>query len=162
MENKIRPKSNKDQSLSIVVSELKEQLPHREPMIWVHRINRLDAEGGECEVFLGSDAHFMNGNVIRPSAAVEWVAQAYGYLCAYSNRLNPKGQPGQAPSKAYLLSLHKFEFSKQFNELARRAGSLLIQVKRLRDLGAVQSVFGEVKTPSGKTIAAGEVRVYSD
>lgn len=146
----------------IAVSELQEYLPHREPMVWINQINHADSDGGECLVLLNPQAHYMDGEKVRRTSVIEWIAQAYGFVSACHKIENEGENYKGANSKAYLVSIKNILFSDNFDQLLNKENSLLVYVKTLGNLNHLKSIYGKIRTLSGKQIAAGEIKVFSE
>ena len=146
----------------ITVDKLQGCLPHREPMLWITQVNWVDPEAGECLVQLDPEAHYMNGETIRRTSAIEWIAQAYGFIRACQNRIVHSEEEIRNISKAYLISIHEMEYSDNFNLLLRDVASLIVRVKRLRELNPIHIIHGEIITLQDEKVASGKVKVFSE
>ena len=145
-------------------SDLIEYLPHRPPMVWVDKV--VDV-GDDYKMFTGTISveidkkalYVCNGKELRASAAIEFTAQAFGYLkAAYQVKHNFSAPP----TVTYLAGVRscKSDFSgldlDQVTEL-----HVSIQVKR--ELLPVTYIEGVVRE-SGKEeiLAIVEIQVYVD
>lgn len=151
----------KELKLPIDVSDLEQFLPHRRPMVWVNQILRIDSKGGEALIHLDPKAHYMDREEVRPSSVIEWVAQTFGYVRACQSLMSGDG-PTAKISHAYLASFKNLLFLENFDSSIQAQKSLAVYVQTLRDFSPLKTVYGEVKTLTGKKIATGEITVYSD
>ncbi len=140
------------------IEELLPYLPHRPPMIWIDELHQITSNGGSCLVHLKKESHYMDDSGPRSTSAIEWMAQAYGYICAArSHQQNP--QSIITPSKAFLVQIRDASFIEPLPE----SGTLLIELQEKRSLGALSLVTGRVKEYStGKTLIEAELKLFAE
>jgi predicted hotdog family 3-hydroxylacyl-ACP dehydratase len=134
---------------SIPTSELEGYLPHRPPMVWVDEVLSYGNEGkgpfGVCRVSLGEDRPFHGADgKVRVSAAVEWIAQSYGYVKASIRRAEGGGTEGFG--RAFLVGITDcdVDLSSLGNEKF-----VHVHVKELRDMHPAYVVEGKITSEDG-------------
>lgn len=132
----------------VSTSLLRDFLPHRPPMVWVDEILRADATSGEGLVRVSPGASYCTNGRPRPSAAIEFLAQTFGYSRAL---LAPT-----ACKKAFLVGIRDFEWGELGGE------ELLVRVDDIRVVGPLTLFRGEVVTRDGVRLASGHLKVYSE
>ena len=146
------------------VEDLLSYLPHRPPMVWVSRVASVgkDYKGlaGSCLIDIDKNALYVsNGKHLRGSSAIEFTAQAFGYLKAAYQVIHKFSDP---PRKTYLTGVRSCQT--QFSELDISAVTQLeVKVSVLREILPLTYIKGEVYIPGQKSpIAVAEIQVYFD
>jgi predicted hotdog family 3-hydroxylacyl-ACP dehydratase len=146
----------------VLTSQLTAFLPHRAPMIWVDSVLgwSIGPQGvsGTCSVTLRSDQLYYDQNgELLPSAAIEWIAQSWGYVKACqamdSGALKDIG-------RAFLVGVN--ECSVNFKGVAKNT-ELRVFVEEFRSLPPACIVQGRV-TNIDATIIYGtaKIKVFAD
>ena len=150
--------------VDIPVKDLLQYLPHRPPMVWISHVASVgkDYKGlaGTCLVDIDDKALFVsNGEQLRGSSAIEFTAQAFGYLKAAYQVIHKFNDP---PRKTYLTGVRSCQT--HFSKLnLHDVSQLEIRVKVLRELLPITYIRGEVFVPGDKSpIASAEIQVYFD
>ncbi|MES2856224.1 MAG: hypothetical protein V4692_10195 [Bdellovibrionota bacterium] len=141
----------------IPCSELYDWLPHRPPMVWVDEVISADGVSGECAVNVKSDALYMSDGFLRPSSAVEFLAQAFGY--ANAAFAVSSGTTAAAPKKAFLVSVTKCEMS---TELVRPGMRLAVKIFNIKPVGPILLFDGEVVDSNSHVVCRASLKVYSE
>lgn len=146
------------------VSELVPYLPHRPPMVWIHSVSSVgkDYKGlaGTCIVELDKSALYVsNEERLRGSSAIEFTAQAFGYLKAAYQVIHKFSDP---PSKTYLTGVRSC--SSHFENLEIEDGKRLeVRISVLRELLPITYIKGEIyQEGSSDLLASAEIQVYVD
>lgn len=150
--------------VDLSVADLVHCLPHRPPMVWISRVRSVgkDYKGlaGTCIVTLDKRALYIsNGSQLRGSAAIEFTAQAFGYLKAAFQVIHKFNDP---PSKTYLTGVRSC--CTQFMDLnLENTTELEIRVSVLREMLPITYVRGEIFVAnSDRKLAETEIQVYVD
>ena len=151
----------------IPVEELQAWVPHRPPMVWVNEVLWATADEGECRVRLDAKAHYFSESGLRLSTLIEWVAQAYGYVQASRALIRNSAGGGNThrPSKAYLVGLRDTEFfagPTQIRHQLQPGEEASVIVRRVRELGPVSLVDGEVRRPTGERLLKASLKLYAE
>lgn len=142
--------------LPVSTSALKEYLPHRPPMIWVDEIVSADETSGEGRVRWNPSALYCTAGKTRPSAAIEFAAQTFGYSrVVWLMRSTPEAS--HLCRRAFLVGVRDFEWS---GELASEA--FLVRVEGIRVLGPLTLFRTEVRSAEGALLANGHLKVFSE
>ncbi len=148
----------------ILVSDLIDYLPHREPMIWVDRVIEVGDNykqlSGVCVIDVNDKALYMaTPFTLFGSSTVEFTAQAYGYLKAAFQKLHQFDDP---PKNTFLAGIKHCE--SRFSEFKLKPGSeLTIHVQVVRDLKPICFIRGEIRCSGRKeALASAEIQVYYD
>lgn len=151
-------------SLDLPVKDLMNYLPHRPPMIWVNRVVEVgqDYKGltGKCRIQLNKGALYINnGKELRGSSAVEFTAQAFGYLkAAYQVIYKIKN----LPRETYLTGIRSCEANFEGLDLSS-VQELEVRISVLREMLPVTYIRGEITlVGSDETLAVAEIQVYVD
>ena len=146
------------------VSELFEYLPHRPPMVWVDRV--LDVGKNEtgiygvCTVLQDEEALFLTPDgKLNASAAIEFTAQAYGYVRAMYHVIN---NIDDTPSRTYLTGVRSC--NADFKDLTQdQLKDLRVSIQLTRELHPLVFVSGKVfLEKENKVLAETEVQVYAE
>lgn len=150
--------------LPINASQLIDFLPHRPPMLWVDQItdvgNDYKALTGTCVVNIVPEALYVsNGDELRGSSAIEFTAQAFGYLKAAYQVLNNFEDP---PSKVFLTGVrHCHADFSQFD--IKKHSQLEVKISVVRELKPLTFVKGQLTLPGqSEVLAEAEIQVYFD
>jgi len=138
------------------IEQLSSYLPHRAPMIWVDEVYAVADSKGSCLVHLKDDALYMDEDGPRKSSAIEWLAQAYGYVCAA--RAYQQGS-NSAASKAFLAQVRNASYKHPLP----KSGTLIIEVEDKRILGPLSLITGTVKDFQTKRILVeAELKLFAE
>ncbi|HVY25425.1 MAG TPA: hypothetical protein VHB79_02695 [Polyangiaceae bacterium] len=74
--------------------DLRELLPHREPMILIDRLTEVHTEYLESEVTIGPDSQFLRGNSVPVWVGVEYIAQTCAAFAGME--AHQRGEPARA------------------------------------------------------------------
>jgi predicted hotdog family 3-hydroxylacyl-ACP dehydratase len=144
------------------VDKLIDYLPHRPPMIWIDRVTEVGADyrgiTGTCRVQLKPDALYMsNSKELRASAAIEFTAQAFGYIKAAYQEIHQFSNP---PQETYLTGVRYCYANFTALDMAQ-APELEIRLKVKREMLPLTFVYGEIfSTQSPELLAKVEIQVY--
>ena len=151
-------------SLPIAIKELQNYLPHRPPMVWVDQVIEVGDDykklSGACSIRLDKQALFVNNQTqLRASSAIEFSAQAFGYIKAAYQVMNGLNNP---PTETYLTGVRHCEADFSSLDL-ETIDELHVHVGVTRELSPLTFVRGEVRVP-GQTepLATTEIQVYFD
>jgi predicted hotdog family 3-hydroxylacyl-ACP dehydratase len=128
----------------IPVREIEKYLPHRPPMVWVDEVVSFSEKKGECRVRLQADGHYMDGELLRPTACLEIIAQAYGFIsvCHHIYILDPNSKP---LSKAFLASMKNAELpSLEILSQVHPGDQLSITISGVRQMGPIVMFTGRI------------------
>lgn len=150
-------------SLDLSVKELNRYLPHRPPMIWIDKVIDVGTDykklSGTCQVQINPTALYCFEGGINGSAAVEFTAQAFGYLKAAYQVTH---QFVDTPSNTYLTGVRscKADFSKLSPDGNQE---LQIEVSVVREIQPLTIVRGTIlNAQTGEVYAQAEIQVYVD
>ncbi len=99
---------------------LEQLLPHRKPMILLTRMVEATATTSVCEVDIGPDSQFCDGDGVAAYVGIEYMAQAVAAFSGFQRHCN--GQPIEV---GFLISVPKFE---SYNPLFRLGKTLRVEV----------------------------------
>lgn len=151
-------------AVDISVKDLIPYLPHRPPMVWVSRVCEVgkDYKGlkGTCLIDLTKDCLAVsNGKEIRGSSAIEFTAQAFGYLKAAFQVIHNFNDP---PSRTYLTGVRSCRADFSGLDVSEHK-QLQVEITVIRELLPVTYVRGEISIPGqDKILAEAEIQVYVD
>lgn len=140
----------------VATEHLLEFLPHRPPMVWIDSVLNLKESVGTCQVVVDRARDYCDENGVRPSALIEWMAQAY----AFSGVLGEL-RAGRTPKikKAFLAGFSQFEVLDQ-SEL-QRVELFEVVVEKKREFGPITLVSGAVHS-NGVCVARAGLKLYSE
>ncbi|HXM40013.1 MAG TPA: 3-hydroxyacyl-ACP dehydratase FabZ [Bryobacteraceae bacterium] len=134
-------------------SEIEATIPHRDPFLWIDRVEELEP-GLRCVAckFVGPDHHAFAGHFpakpILPGVfLIEAMAQTAGVMLG--SAIRHEGQ-----SVALLAAVNRFKFLKPVTP----GQELRIETRKLTDAGAMAYIEGTV-TVDGEIVARGELVV---
>lgn len=146
------------------VSELQQYLPHRAPMVWVDRVLEVGSNEkgifGVCSVLTDAESLFLNnGGQLNGSAAIEFTAQAYGYVRALYHVLN---NIDNTPTRTYLTGVRSCAANfKKFS--SQDLKDLRVSIQLTRELHPLVFVKGRIYLEGQEsTLAEAEVQVYAE
>ena len=90
------------------IADVRPFVPHREGMLWLDRIERVDAHGVHASTTIQSTSMFVRGQQLPIWACVEYMAQT---VAAWAG--NQAQDAGQAAKVGYLLGTRKLEVFRQ-------------------------------------------------
>ncbi len=140
-------------------SKLIPYAPHRPPMVWIDQVLRASATDGECLIQVKKNAMYMERGALRPSACIEFIAQAYGYMSiAYRLGIN---DPNAKPLKrAFLAAIKDAQLPSANNaRLVLPGDELTVRISGIRHLGPIASFQGQV-IHKNQLMASGGMKVY--
>ena len=146
------------------VSDLFQYLPHRPPMVWVDQVLEVGKNDqgiyGRCRVNFKEDSLYLNARgELRGSAAIEFTAQAYGYVRALYHVLN---NIDDTPSRTYLTGVRSC--TANFKGLSKKnTNELMVHIQLIRELHPLVYVRGQIFVKNiPEPIAETEVQVYAE
>ena len=146
------------------VSDLFPYLPHRPPMVWVDRVLEVGKNDtgifGVCSVQTEASPLFVDQDgKLKGSAAIEFTAQAYGYVRAEYHVLN---NIDNTPSRTYLTGVRScFANFKSFD--IEKLNDLRVSIQLTRELHTIVFVKGRVYIQGeADALAETEVQVYAE
>lgn len=141
--------------MPVPIPTIQEALPHRPPMIWLDEVVEAGGDGGVCAVTLTTDRLFagVDGHALD-FAAVEWMAEAYGYSRAVHARAGGKGPGGL--KRAFLVGVGQLDLPLRL-PLDRR---ILVEVRTSREMPPLVLVRGQVRDEQGRVYADGQLKLY--
>ena len=146
---------------TIPVVEVEKYLPHRPPMVWIDDVLSFSEKEGECRLRLKADGHYMDQEVLRPTAFLEFIAQAYGFIsvCHHIHILDPNSKPLR---KAFLASIK--EAALPTTEVLRtlKAGDTLnVTIDGVRQMGPIVLFTGRVKC-ADQLLCEAQMKVFKE
>jgi predicted hotdog family 3-hydroxylacyl-ACP dehydratase len=145
----------------IPVKEIEKYLPHRPPMVWIDEVVSFSEKSGECCVRLKADALYMDGNGLRPTSCLEFIAQAYGFIsvCHHIHILDPNSKP---LSKAFLASINNAHLPSAEALSQLRAGDeLSVTVSGVRSMGPIVIFTGRI-TKGDLLVCEAKMKVFKE
>jgi predicted hotdog family 3-hydroxylacyl-ACP dehydratase len=142
------------------IYKLARYVPHRQPMIWVDEVTRASEQDGECRVILKADSLYMDGEFIRPTSFVEWMAQSFAFVRATLAHRHHVDL-ARPVTEAFLVGIRDAKF--EIDPTSIRLGevpSLLVRVSNFRNFGPIISFDGEVILESGARVMKASIKVY--
>lgn len=146
-------------SFPVSSTRLGAYVPHRPPMLWIHQVLWVTPNQGACLAQPQNLGHAWDEQGLRASSAVEWMAQASGFIKTCQH-LNFKEQKIKETKNAYLVSVRNIELIKDFSQKASRQSQLIISIQTIRDLEPFSIIRAQVKTEVGEILAQGELKVF--
>ena len=151
----------------ISTSQLADFLPHRPPMVWIDEVLSCDDESGEASVVIQLEAHYMTRGKLRPSAIIEFIAQAFGYTAACRHLIN---SPSATVSiqKAFLVGVRDANLKEVSERSEWTSGErLLVRVGHFKQIGPMQILDGTVLLAATdlapeKILATANLKLYSE
>ncbi|MBC7691971.1 MAG: AMP-binding protein [Methylotenera sp.] len=148
------------------VERLSHWLPHRSPAIWIDQINSISADPttleGECSVRFDPAANYASDGKLRQSSALEWIAQAYGYVSTCT-LLSQATSGLKKPEKAYLVAITNAEWSEAASAASLKPGAeLRIRVRRTHQMGHLSLIEGSVLTDTGQLLAKAQIKLFAE
>lgn len=139
--------------------ELLKYLPHRPPMVWIDEVVDLTETKGFCRVVVDKNKHYCDENgSIRPSALIEWMAQAYAFSGVLRESLKPGGK--QTLKKAFLAGFSKFELLD--NKALQSEKEFLVEVEKTHDFAPITLISAKVLTQRGDCVASAALKLYAE
>lgn len=144
------------------VSEYKKFLHHRAPMVWVDRVVEAGKNDiglyGACRVLLNSGRLFLSDNKkVRGSAAVEFIAQTYGYVRACYQQQNNITYRGKRTLLTGIRNCTSRFSQKEIDENEE----LHIEIQTVRELQPLIFVRGQVfNSDKTEEYASAEIQIY--
>lgn len=150
-------------TVDVPVSDIISYLPHRDPMVWVDRVVEVgkDYKGitGSCRIKLDPTMLFVSQGKLRGSCAVEFTAQAFGYLKAAYQVIY---KITDLPSETYLTGIRSCDANFESIDLSEQK-ELEVRISVLREMLPITYIRGELFLPGSDTmLAAVEIQVYVD
>lgn len=149
-------------SVKLSVKDLAFYLPHRPPMVWIDHIVEVGDDykkmSGICKVHLNDQALYCSerGEILA-SAAIEFTAQAFGYIKAAYQVIH---KFVDAPTQTYLTGVRSCKAD--FSEIKVPNHQILhVRVNVVREILPLTMVRGVVFIPeTNEVIAETEIQVY--
>lgn len=149
----------KDLKYPVPISQVMECLPHRDSAVWVDEVTWAQPDQGECRIIFKEDAHYIDNGFIRDTSFIEWMAQAYGYVCA-CQVLSGLATGKTKAQKAYLVGIRNF--TPPLLQVAAGTGDWVrCWVRKTNELGPIELVEGKVFSSTGELIATAQLKVFS-
>ncbi|MGE4133650.1 MAG: hypothetical protein AB7F86_18580 [Bdellovibrionales bacterium] len=142
------------------VQEVLPLVPHRPPMVWIDEIVAVEADSGECRVRMSEDRHFWGRQGLRPSACLEFIAQAYGF-CSVAYGLAQR--PDKPPLKrAFLAAFKDVDFASDaaFDKVVS-GEDLRVLIGGVRQIGPITMFSGRVLHKETE-LCHGQMKVFSE
>ena len=90
------------------IADVRPFVPHRDHMLWLERIERVDAHGVHASCVIQNTSLFVRGQQLPIWACVEYMAQTVAVWAG-----NQAHDSGQAAKVGFLLGTRKFEVFRQ-------------------------------------------------
>jgi predicted hotdog family 3-hydroxylacyl-ACP dehydratase len=132
---------------------LEQLLPHRQPMILLTRMVEATATTSVCEVEIGPDSQFCDGDGVAAYVGMEYMAQAVAAFSGFHRHCN--SQPIEV---GFLISVPKFE---SYNPSFRLGQTLRVEVAHIwgeSQLARFQCVIKDAK--NGELLQQAELSVF--
>ena len=147
----------------VATRQLSDWLPHRGAAVWVDEVTWVKADEGECRIHLRQSANYADGQGhIRDSSFVEWMAQAYGFVCA-CQALTEIMNMSEKPKKAFLVQISDFEMSQEpaANRIVE-GDWISVRVKRSHQVGPIALVDGVVLSSKELVLARAKIKLFAE
>lgn len=145
----------------VPVATIERYLPHRPPMVWIDDVLSFSEKQGHCRVRLKSDGLYMDTDGLRPTAFIEFIAQAYGFMsvCHHIYIMDPNSKP---LTKAFLASIKEAKLPQQ-NELANigAGDELVITINGVRQRGSIV-MFKGIVSCGERLLCEAEMKVFKE
>jgi predicted hotdog family 3-hydroxylacyl-ACP dehydratase len=139
----------------VSVHELSKAIPHRPPMIWLDEVLSASADGGVCAVELSPTALYARGDgYCLDFAAIEWIAEAYGY--ARACHFYGSGDESYGLRRAFLVGVGQLDL---LQRLPAR-GRILVEVGTTRLMAPLVMVKGRIRDEAGTVYAEAQLKLY--
>lgn len=137
----------------ISTKELGGFLPHEGEMVWVDSV----VSPGVCLIKADKKKHYFSEGVVRQSAYIEWIAQAYGFSMAYEQHLLDQSHK---LCSAYLVSFNKAKFS---HESILDQDEIIVEVSLIKKMDEISAINGKIySSDKGILYCEATVKVFSE
>jgi predicted hotdog family 3-hydroxylacyl-ACP dehydratase len=158
-------KDNRAMSLTIPVpaiptADIWQYGPHRPPMVWIDKILSYDEHDGECSLTVQADGLYMGAEGLRPTACIELIAQASGYITICFTVLD-RGQTG-AIKRAFLAGVKGADLpTTEVLSQVHVGDELRVHIHRSREMGPISVIEGRVMK-GDLLVAKAQLKVFKE
>jgi len=146
---------------TVPVQTVEAYLPHRPPMVWIDDVLSYSEKQGHCRIRLKAEGLYMEGDTLRASSCLEFIAQAYGFIsvCHHIYIMDPDSKP---LSKAFLASIKDAQLPSPEILSSLRAGTeLTIHIDGVRAMGPIVMFRGKIMQDD-RTICEAQMKVFKE
>ena len=140
---------------SVTPSQLFTIVPHRPPMVWIDHVTEYGEHRGTAILSVKSDGLYMTDGLLRDSASIELIAQAYAFCNAAYLKFSKSSE--NLIARAFLAAIKDF---KSEGRQITAGTELRIEVTKLRNFGPIALIRGEVFAGQ-ELVAGGELKVFA-
>lgn len=133
-----------------MISEVEQLLPHREPMLMIESLVRVESDSATATKTFSSGDYGLEGRYVLEPVLIECLAQTVAALQGYHAR-----KSGKEPSEGMLVGVNGFEFYRP----AVADSELELNVNISRYIGPFCLATGHIKQ-QGQLIAEGSLKFY--
>lgn len=119
-------------------------------MVWIDSVLDMTEKSAICSVTVDRRKHYCDENGVRPSALIEWMAQA----CAFSEAAR-----GTKLKRAFLVGFSQFELKNPL--LLQASNKFHIQVEKTRELPPLTLVHAKILSGSTE-VASANLKLYGE
>ncbi len=144
------------------VTELKQWLPHRPPMVWVDAVLSHSVSGGVTETAVNEDSLFLSDKAVAPIFLLEIMAQSYGFVRVLQvlSELLPKQD---VPKNTFLANVRNAEFFVTELSPELQVGAVIrTVVESGRSFGPLTVAKVRCESLEGRCLARAELKVFSE
>lgn len=133
-------------------TDIKQILPHRSPMLLIHKYRKIDKDTATAFVQLTPDSYACADGWISPGMLIDAMAQTVAAHLGYEALENNDKEP--APGM--LTNVDEFEVHEKIKDTS------LIEIKTVKtdEIGPFKLISGKMKI-CGKLVAAGRIKVFN-
>ena len=140
--------------LPLSTKELEPWVPHRAPMIWIDEVLSFDDENSLCRTAIDTRKPVYSKVGLRPSIWIECIAQGFGFALI----AREMGKPHEKIKRAFMAGISHAKFF----PLKREPKVVLVSSKKVRALGPLTLLDGDVRTEDGELIASAQLKVFGE
>lgn len=150
-------------SFPVSTEALRDWLPHRDGAVWVDEVTSVGIDGGECRVLLHPSANYADQHGrIRESSFIEWMAQAYGYVCA-CQALSGLVNLAEKPKKVFLVQITDLDLSPDPSPSLIGDGDWIsVRVKKTHQVGPIALIEGVVLSSHEVVLARAKLKLFAE
>jgi hypothetical protein len=142
----------------ISISEIKDFMPHRDSAIWIDQLIETQFRFGKSLVHIKARANYMSQEGLRPSSAIEFVAQTYGYAVVANDLLGI--QKADTASQTYIAEINNVVFNENLFKQVKDQDQLFIESRCTHDFGPLKVITGTVKNNKEQCLATVGLKVF--
>jgi predicted hotdog family 3-hydroxylacyl-ACP dehydratase len=146
---------------AILTNSLLQYVPHRPPMLWLDSVVSYDDHDGECSIVLQAAGAYMDENGLRPTACIEFIAQASGFITICFNAFGG-GKNSGVLKRAFLAGVKDAILpTREVLDTIKAGDELRVRIHRSKLMGPISVIEGAVLKDDTVIFTAG-LKVFSE